>query len=182
MVINLIPDPKNCVYIGYPEEVKGYRLWLRRQPGFKMIISRDVVFNKSKLPCLSKTTRKDEDYNVESTFNKVEKPIEDNQQEEENREERNTDNESLENSENSNPSENQYLLARHRERREPRIPSKFRDFHLALNIESFGPTTYDEASKLADFKQWIRAINEEIKSLHEKKTWVLVPKSANVSI
>ncbi|CAA0827001.1 Uncharacterized mitochondrial protein AtMg00820, partial [Striga hermonthica] len=41
-----------CVFLGYPDGVKGYRLWLRSVPGFKVVISRDVVFNESEMPCL----------------------------------------------------------------------------------------------------------------------------------
>ncbi|KAL0404290.1 UNVERIFIED_CONTAM: hypothetical protein Sradi_2069800 [Sesamum radiatum] len=179
----LDPRFQKCICIGYPEGVKGYRLWLRSQPGFKVIVSRDVVFNKSEILCLSKSPRKDEEYNIENTFNKVEETVEDNQQGEAEREEnRIFENESFENSENSNPNENQYLLARDRERRETRNPSKFKDFHLALNTESFEPTTYDEALKSSKSKQWIKAMEEEMKSLHDNKTWVLVPKPKDAYI
>ncbi|CAA0816138.1 Unknown protein [Striga hermonthica] len=41
-----------CVFLGYSDGVKGYRLWLRSVPGFKVVISRDVVFNESEMPCL----------------------------------------------------------------------------------------------------------------------------------
>ncbi|CAA0806744.1 Unknown protein [Striga hermonthica] len=41
-----------CVFLGYPDGVKGYRLWFRSVPGFKVVISRDVVFNESEMPCL----------------------------------------------------------------------------------------------------------------------------------
>ncbi|KAL0292258.1 UNVERIFIED_CONTAM: Secreted RxLR effector protein [Sesamum calycinum] len=96
-----------------------------------------------------------EEYNIENTFNKVEEQIEDNQQGEENGEEVNNENSenSNTNNENNDSNMNQYLLARDRERRELRIPAKFRDFHLALNNESFEePTTYDEALKSPESK------------------------------
>ncbi|GFP86900.1 retrovirus-related pol polyprotein from transposon tnt 1-94 [Phtheirospermum japonicum] len=38
---------------GYPKGVKGYRLCLRSEPSFKVVISRDVTFNESEFPCLS---------------------------------------------------------------------------------------------------------------------------------
>ncbi|CAA0832957.1 Uncharacterized mitochondrial protein AtMg00820 [Striga hermonthica] len=41
-----------CVFLRYPNGVKGYRLWLRSVLGFKVVISRDVVFNESEMPCL----------------------------------------------------------------------------------------------------------------------------------
>ncbi|KAL0383149.1 UNVERIFIED_CONTAM: Retrovirus-related Pol polyprotein from transposon TNT 1-94 [Sesamum calycinum] len=56
---------------------------------------------------------------------------------EENEEEQNT-----EVAENSNPEVlEDYLLARDRDRREPRIPAKYNDFHIALNIESCEPSS-----------------------------------------
>ena len=41
-----------CIFLGYPEGTKGYRLLLRDQPGVKLIISKDVVFNEDEMPRL----------------------------------------------------------------------------------------------------------------------------------
>ncbi|KAK4400104.1 Retrovirus-related Pol polyprotein from transposon TNT 1-94 [Sesamum angolense] len=123
--------------------------------------------------------QKVEDYNIESTFNKVEEPIEDNQQGEENRVETETENENLETGDNLN----HYLLARDRERREPRIPAKLRDFQLALNTKNLEePTSYNEALKTPESENWLLAMKEEMKSLHDNKTWILVPKPKDTSI
>ena len=44
--------PLKCISLGYLEGIKGYRLLVRDQPGFKIIISKDVVFNEEDMPCL----------------------------------------------------------------------------------------------------------------------------------
>ncbi|KAK4384556.1 Retrovirus-related Pol polyprotein from transposon TNT 1-94 [Sesamum angolense] len=142
----LEPRALKCVFIGYPEGIKGYRLWLRCQPGFK-----------------------------------VEENLADNQQGEELRQENqhnsvNNETETLSNSENS------YQLARDRERRESRIPSRYKDFHLALNTVSNEPSSYEEALKTVDSEKWIKAMNEEIKALHDNNTWTLVPKPKDASV
>ncbi|KAL2470734.1 Retrovirus-related Pol polyprotein from transposon TNT 1-94 [Abeliophyllum distichum] len=46
------PKTRKCVFLGYPEEDKGYRLWDRSQKGVKIIISQDVKFNESEMSCL----------------------------------------------------------------------------------------------------------------------------------
>ena len=39
------------VVLGYTSGVKGFRIWLRDQICFKVIISRDVFFDGTKMPC-----------------------------------------------------------------------------------------------------------------------------------
>ncbi|KAK4410047.1 Retrovirus-related Pol polyprotein from transposon TNT 1-94 [Sesamum angolense] len=121
--------------------IKGYSLWLRSQPGFKVLISKDVIFNENEMPCLDDSQGKNND-NLDLTFNKVE----DNQQGEENEEEPSTDFPENTNSEGLDD----YLLARDRNRREPRIPAS--------------------------------AMAEEMKSLKDNNTWVLVPKPKSCSV
>ncbi|KAL0456390.1 UNVERIFIED_CONTAM: Retrovirus-related Pol polyprotein from transposon TNT 1-94 [Sesamum latifolium] len=120
---------------------------LRNQPGLKIITSKDVTFNEHEMPCLSDASRKETDFNIENTFNKVDLNPQDNQQgedevENEENQPRNTVGDDTANSKNHN---NDYQLARDRVRRETRIPSRYRDFDLALNIEDLEPLSYEEA-------------------------------------
>ncbi|KAL2252662.1 UNVERIFIED_CONTAM: Retrovirus-related Pol polyprotein from transposon TNT 1-94 [Sesamum indicum] len=178
-------DPKSvkCVFIGYPEGIKGYRLWVRSKPGFKVLISRNVTFNENEMPCLERSQPLGKD----PTFNKIE--LEDNQEGEELGDNEITqldNNEELGNNQeiatpetqNQNPLDN-YQLTRDRDRRQPRIPSKLRDFHTSFNIESVEPSSVEEALKS---DKWLSAMKEEMKSLNDNKTWILVPKPKDTSI
>ncbi|KAL0449089.1 UNVERIFIED_CONTAM: Retrovirus-related Pol polyprotein from transposon TNT 1-94 [Sesamum latifolium] len=149
---------------------KGYRLWLRSQPGFKVIISRDVTFNETEMPCLSSSYKNQHSTDIESIFNKVETDQIDNQQGEENGIEENQqlENQQVDEPQAPPPDHNTYQLARDRERREPRIPTRFSDYHLALNTETIEPSSYEEALESRNSNKWKTAMEEEINSLKKQ--------------
>ena len=47
----LEPRSTRCVFLGYQEGTKGYRLWDRDSGGVRIIVSRDVIFNELIFPC-----------------------------------------------------------------------------------------------------------------------------------
>lgn len=69
----LDPRSQKCIFLGY-RGVKGYKLWLRDIKGYKVIISRSMIFNRDDFPCLSDKTREkigDDDFIMtEINFNK----------------------------------------------------------------------------------------------------------------
>ena len=75
----LQPRAKKCVFLGYPEGIKGYRLWCVEPSFQKCLISRDVRFNEEEMPMKKDTntvvTQKEEadpklHFEVETESNK----------------------------------------------------------------------------------------------------------------
>ena len=82
-----------------------------------------------------------------------------------------------------------YLLTRDRTRRirKPNPKYSYADI-IAYALVAYQeladnePKTFHEAVKSKYARQWRLAMDEEIKSLHENKTWILVPKPAEQKI
>lgn len=60
-----------CVLIGYPEGVKGYKLWCTEAGNQKVIVSRDVIFKEEEMPYL-KQGKGDEDTRKRSDSTRLE--------------------------------------------------------------------------------------------------------------
>ncbi|KAL5565472.1 hypothetical protein UlMin_028636 [Ulmus minor] len=63
----LEPRAVKCVFLGYLEGTKGYRLWMKDSKGYKTIVSRDVVFKEDVMPCLSECIAKTSAQHEESS-------------------------------------------------------------------------------------------------------------------
>ncbi|KAH9648039.1 Integrase catalytic domain-containing protein [Citrus sinensis] len=148
----LEPRALKCRFLGYPEGVKGYRLWCVDSKPPQCIISRDVRFHEEEL------------------LNKQMSPV------------NNTESEPQAGvkHESAESEEDTYQLARDRKRRTIRPPKIYVVADLiayALNAAQ-EPWTYQEAITGKNKLEWKRAIDEKMASLIKNKTWKLIEKPA----
>lgn len=194
----LEPRSKLCVFLGYPDGVKGYRLWVKGEPGFKIVISRNVVFNENNFPCLSLPIP-----NVENVApNEVEQSpviiptdvhVETNEHVDSHTNEDETISNEVEHDSVESHVENDlhdYQLARDRNRRTISKPARYVDdcnmsefaFHVFESLECDEPKTYREALESKCSEKWVSAMKCEMESLRVNQTWKLVPKPKNCSL
>ncbi|GJT25902.1 retrotransposon protein, putative, ty1-copia subclass [Tanacetum coccineum] len=133
-----------CVLLGYPEGVKGYRLYRINDESPKIVTSRNVVFNES---VMYKDTLKD-------TGVGIDKSVEELQVEVELQREPRTRTKPLRFQDECNMAAYTFFEAEEEDTNEP--------------------LTYQEAVAYEDSSKWKAAIKEEIDSLRKNKTWELV--------
>ncbi|GJR40446.1 retrotransposon protein, putative, ty1-copia subclass [Tanacetum coccineum] len=149
----LEPRVIKCVLLGYPEGVKGYRLYRLDGESHKIVIRRNVVFNES---VMNKDTLKDSADGDDEDAGDHE-----------------TD---------QTPDLTDYQLARDRERRTKTKPLRFQDesnmaayaFVAAEEEYTHEPLTYQETVAYEDSSKWKAAMEEEMDYLRKNKTWELV--------
>ena len=179
---------EKCIFLGYPNGIKGYRL-LSIETN-KVIISRDVIFNEYDFPfkrneedilsdIAGNKEKSDTQFEIEMTLIHHEEQTE-------------VEPEISEDSECQDEDLTNYQLARDRVRREIRAPIKYSEadtiarigeadiiaFALSMTTEknSKAPSNYEEAVSSKHAEKWTKAMEEEIMSLKKNKTWTLVPK------
>ncbi|GJV75109.1 zinc finger MYM-type protein 1-like protein [Tanacetum coccineum] len=159
----LEPRVIKCVLLGYPEGVKGYRLYRLDGESHKIVTRRNVVFNES---VMNKDTLKDSGAGDKS----VKELQEDGDDEDAGDHE--TD---------QTPDLTDYQLARDRERRTRTKPLRFQDesnmaayaFVAAEEEYTHEPLTYQETVAYEDSSKWKAAMEEEMDYLRKNKTWEL---------
>lgn len=168
----LKPRAKKGVFMGYPQGVKGYRIWNLEEK--KIVISRnvsfyeDVVYKEIEESTDSSKNKKrvsfilpEEEGSNEHIGTSVEGGVSSQK-----------GSESESDSEDAPKDLKNYMLARDRTRRSIKPPSRFDDADVAAYglvmselIEENEPLTYGEAIHGKDGKKWGKASDDEIHSL-----------------
>ena len=175
-----------CRFLGYPDGVKGYRLWCIDLKPSKCIISRDITFNESEILNKSKTTESKE-YILETRLGSVQFEVESHEQDmteletEEDVERVADGSDEVQESEPAENESNSYQLLRDRNRRAIRPPKRYAVADLiayaltaAKEVNEEEPRTYKEAINSRDKLKWKKAIDEEIESLMKNETRKLI--------
>jgi len=162
---------KKGVFVGYPMNVKGYKVWC--SVSSKFLISRDVTFDESAM-------LKSKDVVLKSTImenEKIDKKVEFEVPVQQSDEEETMPHEDA-HPEEQEVEEQPYLLARQHERREIRKPVRYADFAycfaVAKEVEYNEPSSYKEVISFKNTTAWVSAMNEELQSLERNHTWTFV--------
>jgi len=163
---------KMGVFVGYPMNVKGYKVWCPASS--KFLISRDIISDestmlKSKDIALKPTIMENED---------IDKKVEFEVSVQQSDEEKVIPHEDAHLEKQEEVEEQPYLLARHREIREIRKPMRYVDFAYCFTVveevEYNESSSYKEAISSKNAIDWVSGMNEELQSLERNHTWTLV--------
>ncbi|KAH9681219.1 hypothetical protein KPL71_026889 [Citrus sinensis] len=175
-------------FLGYPEGVKGYRLWCTDFKPPKCIISRDVTFNEAEMLNKRRSSEikekkpeaEDEKIQFEVEHVKGKKTETLTTEESGKVDDGSYAEEELKSTECGS---NTYQLARDRKRRTIRPPKRYAVADLiayalstAQEINDDEPKTYQEAITSNNNLEWKRAMDEEVESLMKNEAWKLIKK------
>ncbi|GJT77789.1 hypothetical protein Tco_1044514, partial [Tanacetum coccineum] len=154
----LEPRAIKCVLLGYPEGVKGYRLYRLDGDSPKIVTSRNVV--EVELQWLNNHTLEKDQIDQEDG----------------------DDEDAWDHETDQTPDHTDYQLARDRERRTRTKDLRFQDesnmaanaFAAAKEEDTHEPLTYQKAVACEDSSKWKATMEEEMDSLRKNKTWELV--------
>ncbi|GKE30199.1 retrovirus-related pol polyprotein from transposon TNT 1-94 [Tanacetum coccineum] len=167
----LKPRAIKCIFLGYPDGVKGYKLWRLHDVKPKIIISMYVVFNESLMykdtlkGAGAADSGKKVEFEVELQGSRVEPTVDPHTGENP----RNEDEEQNEGPQQQNL--DNYVLVRDRAKRITTIHARYRD---KGNVSLSRPSGSKEAINSFENDEWVCAMKEEISSLKKNHTWELV--------
>ncbi|KAH9725257.1 hypothetical protein KPL70_007804 [Citrus sinensis] len=159
----LAPRALKGIFIGYPEGVKGYKIWCTDVNPLKYIINKDVIFNEEEL--ISKKSvqrksvqRKSEEDAKRSDTHQIDLELP-----------------------NYYDTHEVADSARDRAKRPTRPPERYGyadlityALEIAHEIDDEEPRTFNNAIQSKFITEWKRAMDDEILSLHNNETWELV--------
>ena len=162
-----------CIFIGYPEGVKGYKLWKMEPGGSKFIISSDVAFDETCMGMKCKDLETSSKVGIEKIQFEMESTTDEREGEDQTP--------VLDESEGQEIIDLDYQLARDRERRQINPPVRYSYADLICyalkaveELQDSEPKNFREALESNENKDWLKAMNEEILSLEKNQTWKLV--------
>lgn len=164
----LDPKSRKCMFLGYADGVKGYRLW--DPTTRKVIVSRDVIFAEDQIQWKDGNDSTSKDSTETTTVQEENNPVE----------EITDSSEAAPEHEVQEPVESEAPEVR-RSTRESRPPAWHSEYVMESNVayclltEDGEPLTFHEATSGSDVPLWMTAMQEEIEALHKNKTWQLVP-------
>ncbi|KAH9704469.1 hypothetical protein KPL70_011474 [Citrus sinensis] len=175
----LEPRAVKGYFLGYPEGIKGYKIWTLNGKPSRILISRDVTFNEEHMLQSKVETE------IEATEIEEEDSV--GQKVEHSDSGKTSEQPSDHSKERKNPSELKiYQLARDRERRAIKMPKKYGiadliSYALTVADEVNGgePLSYKEAMRCGDKLKWYAAMHDEIVSLKKNNTWILMDRPSN---
>ncbi|KAH9689148.1 Integrase catalytic domain-containing protein [Citrus sinensis] len=162
----LDPKSRRCIFLGYADGVKGYRLW--DPTAHKIVISRDVIFVEDQLQM------RDEDDGTKKEKSETVPVYVENNPEDSDSSEAAPEHKEQEPVESETPE----VCWSTRERRPPTWHLEYVtkiNVAYCLLTEDEEPSTFHEALEKSDVTLWMTAMQEEIEALHKNKTWELVP-------
>ena len=184
----LAPRALKGFFIGYPEGVKGYKIWCTDLSPPRCIISRDVTFNEKELlnqKLAQQPTKEDTEtgnkQQFEVEFSKSDDSLE--AGDSGGVTDSSGDPELPQQEQESQGHEKGYQLTRDRARRQIKQTRRYGYADLisyalaaAHQIDEDEPKIYKEAVQSKFSKEWQQAMDEEIMSLYKNDTWELVKK------
>ncbi|KAH9680516.1 hypothetical protein KPL71_026569 [Citrus sinensis] len=157
---------RRCIFLGYVDGVKGYRLW--DPTAHKIVISRDVIFIEDQLQ-----RRDEDDSSVKEKSETIPVYVENNPEDSDS-------SEAAPEHEEQEPVESEAPEVR-RSTHERQPPTWHSEYVTEINVayclltEDEETSIFHEALNSSDVALWMTAMQEEIEALHKKKTWELVP-------